>query len=100
MKAIAKINFQEKNLIRPAVVAIVFLLIAFLVNKIINGWNWDYFDFIIAGILIFITGLVIEVLNKLIKNKIFKYITVLIILAGFLWIWAELAVGVFTNWGS
>lgn len=61
--------------------------------------NWGIFDFIVAGALVFTVGFIYELIaRKMSKSK--KIIIGLAILGITLWLWAELAVGVFTRWGS
>jgi hypothetical protein len=60
--------------------------------------DWNLFDFIIAGILLFGTGLGIDMALR--KMGKYRVIGALAVVGLFLWLWAELAVGVFTNWGS
>ncbi len=55
--------------------------------------NWNLFDFVVMGILLFGTGLVLDfVIRKTGKHKALAIVAV--VLAFFL-IWAELAVGIF-----
>lgn len=62
--------------------------------------NWSLFDFVVMGVLIFGTGSVFVLIARKIQKKSQRVALALIFLLGFLWFWAELAVGVFTNWGS
>lgn len=60
-----------------------------------QGFNWKPGDFLIAGVLLFGTGLFCELVLrrvKSIKNRIFICVVILFFL---LLIWAELAVGIF-----
>ena len=71
------------------------LLIPFFAMQLGTGVNWSGFDFLVMGILLFITGIAIErVLSKVssTKNRLLICGIILII---FLLVWAELAVGVF-----
>ena len=99
----------SKSITRVAAVTALILLLPYLAmqfnwqmpdpgSSTPGGVNWSLSDFIIMGTLIFITGLMIELAAK----KMGKYRTVSIaaVVLLFLWLWAELAVGVFTNWGS
>jgi hypothetical protein len=63
-----------------------------------GGFDWMPGDFVVMGALLFGFGVAID----LIWRKAGKYRVVGAALAVFLflWLWAELAVGVFTNWGS
>lgn len=60
--------------------------------------NWNVFDFLIMAILIFITGAFIILFNRLFPAKRTLIIVCFSLL--FLWLWAELAVGIFTQWGQ
>lgn len=61
--------------------------------------NWDLTDFIAMGTLIFgISSLFVLGGRKV--HKQYRLVIGVISLILFLWLWAELAVGLFTNWGS
>lgn len=62
--------------------------------------NWDLADFIVMGFLIFGTGSLFVLTARKIKKKSHRIALAMAFFLGFLWLWAELAVGVFTNWGS
>lgn len=57
----------------------------------IEGWVWGPVDFIVMGVLIFVTGFMIEFANKKIKKTNHKLLTIGAILFGLLLIWIELA---------
>jgi hypothetical protein len=57
--------------------------------------NWTLPDFIAAGILLFGTGLLCELVLRKVKKTKHRIAICLVILATFLLIWAELAVGIF-----
>jgi peptidoglycan/LPS O-acetylase OafA/YrhL len=87
------IMIQNKNIIRIALVTAFILLIPFLAMRFTSEVNWDETDFILAGALIFGTGLMYD----LVTRKIGKYRVAIgiALLAALLLIWAELAVGIF-----
>lgn len=61
--------------------------------------NWELGDFIVMGILIFgMSTLFVAVARSVEKRH--RLLAGIVVLFLFLWIWAELAVGVFTNIGS
>jgi hypothetical protein len=64
-----------------------------------NEINWTLGDFIVMGILLFGTSSAF-VLTARKSNKKYRAAIGIAFLIVFLWLWAELAVGVFTNWGS
>jgi hypothetical protein len=61
--------------------------------------NWDSTDYIAAAILIFGFSGLYFLVARIIPRK-YRLIAGIIVLFLFLYIWAELAVGIFTNWGS
>ena len=56
--------------------------------------NWSFFDFIIMGALLTLTGLLIGIFQKVKYYKSREVFIVIIVMMFFL-IWAELAVGLF-----
>jgi hypothetical protein len=57
--------------------------------------NWSFFDFIIMGALLTITGLLIGIILKKVNNFKNRRILIVTIVMIFFLIWAELAVGLF-----
>jgi protein-S-isoprenylcysteine O-methyltransferase Ste14 len=55
---------------------------------------WTSSDFVIMGILLLITGLLGELVLRKIKSKRNRIIVAAVILLTFLFVWAELAVGI------
>jgi hypothetical protein len=64
-----------------------------------NGVNWTLSDFIVMGTLIFGTSSLFVLIARLLDKK-YRALTGAGFLLLFLWLWVELAVGLFTNWGS
>ena len=62
--------------------------------------NWDLLDFMVMGFLIFSTGSFFILAARKIQKKSQRIVLAMAFLLGFFWLWAELAVGIFTNWGS
>lgn len=63
-----------------------------------GGWDWSPSDFVIMGAMIFGVGLLLDWTLR--RGGKHRFIAAGVILFLFLWLWAELAVGIFTNWGS
>ena len=79
----------------------ILLTVAFLLSipliamQFTNDVNWSLSDFIIGGVLLLGTGLIIEIVARNLKNTKFRAGLVIAILAVLCLVWAELAVGVF-----
>ena len=71
------------------------LLIPLIAMQLTDEVTWSFFDFIIMGALLTITGLLIGIILKKVKSYKYKKILIVTILLIFLLIWAELAVGLF-----
>lgn len=90
----------RKHIAVIVVITAVILLIPLIAMQFSREVNWQLNDFVIMGALLFITGLGIDaVIIKARTNKRRVAYGALIVLL-FLYIWAELAVGIFTNLGS
>ena len=71
------------------------LLIPLIAMQLTNEVNWSFFDFIIMGVLLAITGLLIGIILQKVKNSKNRLILIITIVMMFFLIWAELAVGLF-----
>ena len=71
------------------------LLIPLIAMQLTDEVNWSFFDFIIMGALLTITGLLIGVILQKVKNSKSRLILIITIVMMFFLIWAELAVGLF-----
>ena len=60
-----------------------------------NDVNWSIMDFVVAGVLLFGTGLTIEYVLRKVKSRKNRILICGIILLLFLLLWIELAVGLF-----
>lgn len=84
-----------KRLYIILITVIILLLIPFVAMQFSNDVNWSMFDFLVASILLFGTGLLIEFLLRKVKNKQVRIALISIISFVLIVIWIELAVGVF-----
>jgi hypothetical protein len=89
------ITIMKNNFVRIAIVTVGILMIPLLAR-----FPWTLSDFIVMGILISSVGTLVELARTKVRNKTHR----IALIAGFvflgLWLWVELAVGLFTNWGS
>lgn len=71
------------------------LLIPFIAMQFTNEVNWGPFDFVVAGVLLLGTGLVCELVLRMVKNTGYRIVVLGAILLALFLVWAELAVGIF-----
>jgi hypothetical protein len=89
------LNFLFKMIVRILPIVGVLLLIPLIAMELTDEVTWPFFDFMIMGALLTITGLLIGVILKKIKYHKYREAFIVIIVMIFLLIWAELAVGLF-----
>ncbi|MCW3161942.1 hypothetical protein [Chryseobacterium oryctis] len=85
---------QQTNILIFAVPTLL-LVAAFFGNLFMEGFNWSFFDFVIAGVLLFGTAFSIRLVVKSQKRFSSKVMICAAILLLLVLIWAELAVGIF-----
>lgn len=73
----------------------ILLLIPLIAMQFTSEVAWSFFDFLIMGILLIVTGLGIELALRLVPSTKNRIIICGFILGAFFLIWAELAVGIF-----
>jgi len=71
------------------------LLIPLIAMQFTDEVNWSLFDFLIAAVLLFGTGFMIDLVMRKTKNLKYRVMILIVIIIAFFLIWAELAVGVF-----
>lgn len=76
-------------------VAALMLSIPLIAMQFTTEVKWDLTDFMVAGALLFSTGLAIELVIRNLKTGTLRTITLVVILLALFLIWAELAVGIF-----
>ncbi len=85
---------RSRNILRLAVITACLLLIPALGNRFIDGWNWDFTDFIFAGALLFGTGLAYELLASKGGTIAYRAAIGLALGTAFLLVWINAAVGI------
>lgn len=82
-----------------ALVACVVLLVPLIAMQFTAEVNWGVMDFVVMGALVFATGSLFVLAARRVPHKYWLAIGA-VFAAGFVYVWAELAVGIFTNLGS
>lgn len=93
------IIMQDKAFRRLSLTIGLILSIPLVMTQISDEWDWGLFDFIVIGALLFGMGSLFILVARKIDKKYRIAVGILFLLAT-LYIWAELAVGIFTNIGS
>ena len=75
------------------------LLVPMVAMQFTAEVNWTVMDFIVMGTLLFGAASMYVLIARQVPQKYWPAVGVLCA-AAVLYLWAELAVGVFTNWGS
>ena len=86
---------QNKRFVIILLSVALLLLIPFIAMQFTNEVDWSPFDFLVMGILLLGTGLICELILRKVRNVQHRIVLCLVMLAIFLLIWAELAVGIF-----
>lgn len=85
---------KQAIIIRLALVTAALLVIPLAGNHFVEGWNWDLFDFVFAGGLIFGTGLVYALVAGTGGTVAYRMAVSLALLGAFLLVWVNGAVGI------
>lgn len=85
---------SRKSLVIILCVTMVVLLIPLIAMQFTHLVNWSGNDFAIMGILVLVTGLVIDFLARKVKAANLRVVLIIGVILLFLLFWAERAVGV------
>ena len=91
---------QNKVIIWIALATGLILLVPLVAMQFTDEVNWTVADFVVIGVLLFGTGLVFVLAARRVRKKEHRIAIGVVLAAALLWIWVELAVGLFTSWGS
>ena len=76
------------------------LLVPLVAMRFTGEVNWTASDFLAAAVLLLGAGSVLELLLRRLSNRRQRLLTAGLLGLAFLYVWAELAVGVFFGFGS
>ncbi|GEN73543.1 hypothetical protein [Chryseobacterium lathyri] len=86
---------QKQKTILIYVTPAVLLCIPLLGNMFSEEFDWSPGDFVIGAVLLFGTAFIIDLIQRIVKNKTYKILLGGAVLILLLLVWAELAVGIF-----
>jgi len=86
---------KKKRLIGIIAAVAIILSIPLVAMQFTEEVNWSLFDFMVMGALLLVTGLIGEFLIRKVQKVEYRVLLLIGLVAAFLLIWAELAVGVF-----
>ncbi len=86
---------KNRNIGIIGLVTLAILAAPLIAMQFTDEVQWNLFDFIVAGILLFGTGLLWEFSTRGLKDRRQKIIIGLVLLAALSFVWVELAVGIF-----
>lgn len=81
---------QNKRLI-GIVLGVAFLILI----PLVANFPWTLGDYFVMGILLLGTGLLCELVMRMVRNKDYRIGIIVVILVALFLIWAELSVGIF-----
>jgi len=102
MKTVGSANavLQRNHLVGIVVGTAVLLAVPLVAMRFSEDVNWSVGDFVVAGALLLGAGITGDLIITKAHGTARKLISLALVLAAFLYVWAELAVGIFTHLGS
>ncbi|MBA5628642.1 hypothetical protein [Moheibacter lacus] len=88
---------KNKRLVVILSLAAVILSLPLIAMQFTSEVNWNGSDFLIMGILLFGTGILCEIILRMVKTPRQRLIFCGMAIFSFLVIWAEMAVGIFNS---
>lgn len=86
---------QNKDIVGVFATTVAILLIPLVAMRFTDEVQWTLFDFVVMGVLISGTGLLMVLASRKIKSDNHRAVVIVALLVACLLIWAEGAVGVF-----
>ena len=94
MKSVSNV-LQNRRLKFIVLTATLLLFTPLVAMQFTDEVKWTRLDFIVAGVLLFGTGLLCEIAMRMIKKVGYRVAICSVILLAFVLVWVELAVGIF-----
>lgn len=86
---------EKKIVIKTALITLSLLLIPLVVMQFYEDMKWSWFDFAIAGVLLFGTGLIFQWATRKVEARQHRIIIGAMLMGLLVLVWGELAVGTF-----
>ncbi|SFO76610.1 hypothetical protein SAMN05428949_6550 [Chitinophaga sp. YR627] len=86
---------QNKRLAGIIFTAALLLMVPLVAMQFTAEVKWSFFDFLVAGFLLFGTGLLLELILRKVKTIRQRIILCAVLFITLALVWAELAVGIF-----
>ena len=86
-------HFDSKQLLRIVFVTALVLMVPLVAMQFTREVNWTASDFVIMGVMVFGTGLLLQFASNRIRSSKSRLLAIAAIAFVFLFVWAELAVG-------
>jgi hypothetical protein len=87
-------SIMQNNIFRIALGTALILVIPLVAMQLSDQWNWDLFDFAFMGTLLFGTGLAYELVARKMSNIAYRAAVGGAVVAAFLLVWVNAAVGI------
>ena len=80
---------RHKSLVRAALITVGVLLIPLWGIFYVDGWNWDWHGFVVAGAFVFSAALTYERLTKAMNNRAYRFAMGLAVATAFVLTWVN-----------
>lgn len=81
------------------VLTLLFLLVPFVAMQITTQVMWSGFDFLVMGALLLIVGSLLILIARNLSSGAFRWLSIIILMTA-VYVWVELAMGLFFSLGS
>ena len=85
---------RARHLLYILLGTVAILLVPLVAMQFTSEVNWTGSDFIVAGVLLGGTGFLFELATSKLRTRRTRMIAGVVVVLGFLFVWAELAVGI------
>lgn len=80
---------RRKSIVRAALVTVGVLLIPLWGVFYVDGWNWDWHGFVVAGALVFTAAMTYEVVARTMRNRAYRFAVGLAVMTAFVLTWVN-----------